>query len=639
MAKGSAHYDPGEGFPAKFKQITAAGILIAAFLVAASIFLSWKLTGKFAELEKRALWSQTDNAHRHLRASLTEFIYQLQFVTFEDIPQYLATPEYHTHLATPFSKLNANMLDVDAALLFDSNTKIVAAHQFTGSKKADRQPAPAGFVDAVSKALRNRTAAPTAFFLPVGDSIYFVAANPVVDLRQVEPDRTVGTLVFCRDLTFGYMPDPENPDVTLVFKAGAPAGLTPESGTPLPELTETSVSWDPSGNVTVAFYPETYSRSNSMSPYTRLQEIREFKKASWPVNLILSNPSPVALHRDLTAAKLTLTPPQSRPGKTTRLSRVVAVANQPAGLPAVRIEALLPSDFSLATAASRRLVQSVFATAAILICLFTAYVLREILRRQRIERDFAFTSHQKDQLLSVIAHDLRAPLTGVGNLACLMANTDASFTREELETYAQEIHLTSKRLTELLENLLSWAHLKSGRLPINPADIHFPRLTGQVARLFQPAASAKAIHIEVSTGSVTTVHSDPEIIRTVFRNLLSNAIHHTPEGGAIEITAERTNNDLHFAVTDTGVGTPADKIAAILSDPRGSAPKGKGFGLVLCREMVEMLGGAIRAENRPGGGCRISVVIPGATNAPPPQPDATTNPSSHPSRNPDHSHK
>jgi signal transduction histidine kinase len=281
------------------------------------------------------------------------------------------------------------------------------------------------------------------------------------------------------------------------------------------------------------------------------------------------------------------------------------------------MEMRLPTDFPTALALSKRIVQSVFIISAVLIGAFTVFVVREIQRRYRVEYDLGLTNHQKDQLISVIAHDLRAPLSGVGNLAQLMADTRSSFTREEIEGYAQEIQLTSKRLNELLENLLNWARLQSGSLPIAPATIDFPRLFNQILRLFQPAASAKAITVTADPGGIRSVRSDPEILRTIMRNLVSNAIANTPGGGNVALSARRDGSALLVSVADSGDGISPEALEALTNDLFHGRPDGKGFGLVLCREMAEMLGGTIEVERRGEPGTTFVLRIPGAADAAP----------------------
>ena len=178
----------------------------------------------------------------------------------------------------------------------------------------------------------------------------------------------------------------------------------------------------------------------------------------------------------------------------------------------------------------------------------------------------ADSNQQKDRLLSIMAHDLRAPLAGVGNLAHIMKTAPGSFTKDEIQTYADEIHLTSKNLTELLENLLSWARLKTGRLAVSIALVALPRLVGQVIKLYQPAAEAGALQLVDDYGGIASVRSDQEILRTILRNLVSNAIQHSPAGSMVTILFRDAEGDLEIHVMDEGPGMTPEQLDAIFEE-------------------------------------------------------------------------
>ncbi len=595
------------------------GVLIAAFLLVGNFYVSDRISTRFALLEAQAAWREADIVQSELRHELSRFIYQTQFATFEDVPQLLATDADPDSVRQLFGALRASSLGADLAFLFDSTGELIAGREATDG--AAREIAPdSQLVNDIRhqyKKLRSRPEhlfQPQAFFWSHRGSMYFIAANPIIPWTPKENAKPVGLLAFGRKIDHLDLPLAEDHKVPVRIR---PADSTPPEGLRgLPPPTPTNASWDTDDPIIIAF-PSTAAGVSRISPGDRLMQIRKARKAGWLINLVLANKSAVKLHHTLSGAKLWLTPsgdsgsnaPTSNPDSPSTVTATFAQAG--AGLPAIAVDFPISTELPVAVARSKHLVQATFLIAAVLICLFTAFVLREIRRRLHTEQSLENTNHQKDRLLSVIAHDLRAPLSGVGNLAQLMADTRASFTREETEGYAQEIHLTSKRLNELLENLLNWARLQSGELPISPATIDFPRLTDQIARLFHPAASAKAIDIVVDNHDVHTLRTDPEMLRTILRNLLSNAIRHSHEGARVHLESTLEKTDLVLQVRDSGDGIREDKIDTLFADPSGDRAGRRGFGLALCREFTELLGGSIDVQSASGKGSTFTVRLPG----------------------------
>ena len=289
----------------------------------------------------------------------------------------------------------------------------------------------------------------------------------------------------------------------------------------------------------------------------------------------------------------------------------------------VIVQMLLPRNLSNAVADSIRLVQWTSAGIALLICLFTYVVVREIHRRRIVEVELVVSNDElrdsnskKDRLLSIIAHDLRAPLSGVVNLAGLMLKAPESFTGAEIKEFALDIQSTSKRLTELLENLLNWARLQIGKLPYVPVAIDVSMMVHQVVMLFDSSARQKKIELGLEVTEGLQIVGDQEMLRTVLRNLIGNAVQYTPEGGLVVVSVEQTGGYVAIRVRDSGMGLSPERVETLFELPSrpmlsdGDGSRGAGFGLVLCHELVERLEGRLAVDSKEGEGTVFTVCIP-----------------------------
>jgi signal transduction histidine kinase len=289
----------------------------------------------------------------------------------------------------------------------------------------------------------------------------------------------------------------------------------------------------------------------------------------------------------------------------------------------VVVQMLLPRNLANAVTDSIRLVQWTSAGIAFLICLFTYAVVREIHRRKVAEVELVISNdelrdanNKKDRLLSIIAHDLRAPLSGVVNLAGLMLKAPESFTAKEIKEFALDIQGTSKRLTELLENLLNWARLQIGKLPYVPVAIDVSMMVHQVVMLFDSTARQKKIELGLEVTDGLRIIGDQEMLRTILRNLIGNAVQYTPENGLVVVSVEQTGGYVAIRVKDSGPGLSPERVESLFELPSqpmlndGDGSRGAGFGLVLCRELVERLEGHLAVDSKENEGTVFTVCIP-----------------------------
>lgn len=215
----------------------------------------------------------------------------------------------------------------------------------------------------------------------------------------------------------------------------------------------------------------------------------------------------------------------------------------------------------------------------------------------------------KDKFFSIIAHDLKNPLGNFRQIAKLLYDQYDSFNEDERKDLLQEIKDSSKNVYELLENLLEWSRSQRGLIELNPENIDLNIIARNSRELLIKFAENKNIVIENKIPVDTYIMADPNLITTVFRNLISNAIKFTNEGGYIEIGTIDQNNtdnqksDLIVYIKDNGIGMAKKVIDMLfrldqnLTTVGTSGEQGTGLGLILCKEFIEKHKGRIWVES------------------------------------------
>ena len=223
---------------------------------------------------------------------------------------------------------------------------------------------------------------------------------------------------------------------------------------------------------------------------------------------------------------------------------------------------------------------------------------------------------QKDKFFSIIAHDLKSPFTSIIGFSELLTNHIKQKKYDKAQKYAQIINQSSEVAVGLLMNLLDWANSQTGRMRFNPKHHLMAVLIGEPYSQLKDAADQKSIKLHVEAPPELPVLADKDMISTVLRNLISNAIKFTRTGGEVTISANQTDNEIIVSVKDNGLGLAADKIATLFqihtseSTPGTNQESGTGLGLILCKEFVEKHGGSIWVESKVDEGSVFSFSIP-----------------------------
>jgi len=227
-------------------------------------------------------------------------------------------------------------------------------------------------------------------------------------------------------------------------------------------------------------------------------------------------------------------------------------------------------------------------------------------------------NRDKDKFFSILAHDLRTPFNAILGLSQLVAEEYDELTKEEVVKIVKDINSAGKNLFRLLENLLNWSRITSGRAEFNPEKVDLFELVLNAIHLLKPNADAKEIKIENNVKPDTYVFVDEQMIESVIENLLTNAIKFTPRGGRISINISEQPDKYEISVSDTGVGISKENIGKLFridkafSEYGTEKEKGSGLGLILCKESVEKHNGKIWVESEEGKGSTFYFTVPKA---------------------------
>jgi len=222
----------------------------------------------------------------------------------------------------------------------------------------------------------------------------------------------------------------------------------------------------------------------------------------------------------------------------------------------------------------------------------------------------------KDKFFSIIGHDLGNQFNISVCFSELLVSGIKKVEAGKLEYHLTNIYNASKHAHDLLENLLTWAKMQTKGIQFNPEQVRLYDRIYDTIELFEAAAERKNIQIVVSGNEELVVFADVNMLTTIMRNLVSNAIKFTPVNGTIQICFQEKGEFCEISVSDCGVGITQDNIGKIFRIDSNhttlgtSGEKGTGLGLVLCKEFVEKHGGKIQVESQVGKGSNFLFTLP-----------------------------
>ena len=250
-------------------------------------------------------------------------------------------------------------------------------------------------------------------------------------------------------------------------------------------------------------------------------------------------------------------------------------------------------------------------------------VSRDISERKHAEQlmvqqkeDLKALNATKDKFFSILAHDLKNPFAHLFSISETIIRSYKELEEEEKILALENIHKAARFIYGLMENLLTWANVQRGTLEFTPEIFNLSHIIRMNVNLFRMPAESKGIHLNANIEESLMAFGDKEMINTVIRNLINNAVKFTSGGGSVNVEAEIKGNIVEIRIKDSGIGMTEEDIHKLFRidvkfKSKGTAGEtGTGLGLVLCREFVGKNRGTIRCESKLNEGTIFYVTIP-----------------------------
>jgi len=240
----------------------------------------------------------------------------------------------------------------------------------------------------------------------------------------------------------------------------------------------------------------------------------------------------------------------------------------------------------------------------------------DITKLKKQEHELIELNNAKDKLISVLAHDLRNPFTTLIGFSELLSRNVRKYEIKKIEEQVSLINSIALQTYNLLDDLLLWSKTQSNKIVFNPKPIDPMGLINSVVNSQRSIAIRKEIEISFTQTNDLTVFADEDMLKTVLRNLISNAIKFTNHSGKIIVSLEKRPYDAIVTITDNGIGMAKQQLSKIWQFIPGqkstgtAGESGTGFGLSICKEFVEKNGGKIWAESKLGKGSKFIFSIP-----------------------------
>ncbi len=251
--------------------------------------------------------------------------------------------------------------------------------------------------------------------------------------------------------------------------------------------------------------------------------------------------------------------------------------------------------------------------------------LADLADRYAIEKKRAQESNRsKSEFLANMSHELRTPLNAIiGFSEMMMSEIYGTLGDEKYRVYAADIFESGQHLLAMIEDILEMSRIDSGKLELMRSHIKLEDVVREVLQVVEIRARESSIRITTELGRLPSVYADPQAIRQVLLQLLSNAIKFTPENGTIHLDGEFTERSVAVTINDTGIGIPQDRVQAlgqpfeIVEKQDVKSHEGKGLGLALARSLIELHGGTLTIDSREGAGTTVKFEIPVEQNLKP----------------------
>jgi signal transduction histidine kinase len=231
-------------------------------------------------------------------------------------------------------------------------------------------------------------------------------------------------------------------------------------------------------------------------------------------------------------------------------------------------------------------------------------------------KDLKELSATKEKLFSIIAHDLRSPFNSILGLSELLRDNIRTYSVEKSIEFVSSINSTAERTLALLDNLLVWAKIQTSQIDFTPQKLNLKSIVKGIVDLLESSATIKNITLNYEQSEEVVIQADPNMLQTILRNLIQNAIKFTGSGGRVDISTTMQEKHVEITVADSGIGMNEQirnklfRKNAHFTSTGTANESGSGLGLILCKEFVKTHSGKIWVESESGKGSRFTFTLP-----------------------------
>ncbi len=222
----------------------------------------------------------------------------------------------------------------------------------------------------------------------------------------------------------------------------------------------------------------------------------------------------------------------------------------------------------------------------------------------------------KDKFFSIISHDLKSPFQGLLGFSSVLKDEYENLTRDEIKTFTGHIQNTTKNLYSLLQNLLQWSRIQTGKIEFHPAQCNLKEEVDYAFSLLQGTADNKKMVLVNDVNENVSVYADTNMLNSILLNLVTNAIKFTLPGGTVSVSSQNNGSKLSVIVADSGVGIKKEHLKFLFridkqyTTPGTEQESGSGLGLIICKDLVQKHQGEIYVESEPGKGTKFIFTLP-----------------------------
>lgn len=244
-------------------------------------------------------------------------------------------------------------------------------------------------------------------------------------------------------------------------------------------------------------------------------------------------------------------------------------------------------------------------------------ITQDYLRQKEVERILRQLNDEKTKLFSILGHDLRTPFTGINGTIYLLIKHYDDLSDEEIKDYLKEMEATAQSYQILLDDVLTWSRLQMNKIKIEPEAIKLHDMVQSIIQIYKDQTAAKSITTHNLIPPDYTLMADANMLHTVVRNIYTNAIKFSKQGGEIRFSADTANGMAHIAIADNGVGMSEMVRQRLFTQNAISMPgtaneQGTGLGLAICKDFLDIVKGDIEVQSKEGEGSTFIIKIPTA---------------------------